>query len=269
MAAPRTATPGAKDLGEAFGEAMSTPPRATEPAPPPPVDPDAPFGRDENDQPKAPYGYTKDGKVRRSAAGRKPGSEDKPRTAPAAPPGQDGRPDPAAPPVQRDYSAALSEFGDAVWFAGSALGKAGSAVPLVGRYIPEAKIGAQAAVLHEYKPTLVRAVNVAAQHNARAARFAASIETGEITWVVMCAFLVMPFVTASAAIWKGDEALSAAGMKSTAELAQHNEAELERFLEGISEQLQLLVVADAAEQAAAAMAAAQANGQIPEGVTPL
>lgn len=248
----KAADPDAQALDEAFAAAMDAPPRPKEPPAPPAIDPDAPFGREEDGTPKAPYGLTRDGKPKRSPAGRKP-KDDQPRTVPPPDAGTGGQ-----KPPGKDYTGPLSEFADSLWFAGSALGKGGSALPLVGRYIPERKVAAQAGVFRAYKANLVGAVNIAAQHNARAARFAARIETGDITWVAMSAFMTMPFLTMSAAIWKGDQALAEAGITGgISALAEANDQQLDAYLAEISQQMEALAEQAAAE-AAAEMASAEA-----------
>lgn len=242
----KEADPDAQALDAAFATAMDAPAKPREPGPPPEIDPAAPHGRDpETGEPLAPFGLTKDGVPRKSAAGRR-SADDKPRTTDALPGNSDGKP--GVPVPARDYTKTLSEFADACWFMGSALGKGGSAIPFVGKYIPEQKVAAQAGVFRAFKPQLVGAVNIAAQHNARAARFAASIETGELTWVVMSGFMIMPFLTASAAIWKGGDALAQAGMLSVDELAKKNDEQLEEFLANVNAQMEALA-AEAQEQA--------------------
>jgi hypothetical protein len=252
----KEADPDAKSLDEAFSAAMGTPARPAEPAAPPAVDPDAPFGREDDGAAKAPYGLTKDGKPRRSNAGRKPRDpDDAPRTGPPA----DGPGAPAggggnAAPEGKDYSAALSDFGDALWFGASALGKGGSAIPLIGKHIPERKVAAQAGVFRTFKPSLVNAVNIAAQHNAKAARFAASVESGDITWVVMVGFMVMPFMTMSAAIWKDSDenpALAMAELPSLTELAEQNDKQLDAYLASITAQMEAMAEQQQAEAIAA------------------
>jgi hypothetical protein len=248
MSPVKAADPDAQALDDAFAQAMDAPARPNEPGAPPPVDPDAPHGRDEAGEPLAPFGHNKDGSVRKSNAGRRASKDDQPRIKPDTPEPPAGQLVPAA---GKDYTKDLSEFGDAVWFAGSALGKGGSAIPLIGRYLPERKIAAQAAIFKAYKPSLVAAVNMAAQHNARAARFAASIESGELTWTVMCGFFVMPFMTASAAIWKDSDtyhALADAGLPDLDTLAKRNDDNLDQFLEQINQQMEA-AAADAAAQA--------------------
>ena len=275
----KDADPEATALDAAFDDAMKAAPRPKEPPPPADTDPDAPFGRNEEGQPNAPHGYTKQGRVRRSPAGRPP-NEDRARTAPAEASAEASAPSAPGGPgaLDHDYSVPLSEFGDAVWFGVSALGKGGSAIPLIGRYLPERKLAAQALVLSSYKPSLVRAVNLAAQHNERARRFADSIETGDITWALMVGMMIMPFITASAAIWKDSDktpAMANANLPSVAELAEKNDRKLQAYLDDVSAQLDQLAelaaaaaLADMAAQdpqaAEAALAAAVAAGIMPE-----
>lgn len=267
----KDADPEARSLDDAFNEAMGTPPRPREPGPPPDVDPEAPFGRDDQGAPLAPFGLTKEGKPRRSNAGRKASADDRARIASpehvAAATAASAAPNPHTATVRHDYTAALAEFADTVWFGLSALGKAGSAIPLVGKWIPEQKVAAEAYVLRTYKPNLVRAVNVSAQHNTRAARFAEAIETGDITWALTVGLLVMPFLTTSAAIWKDSEktpAMAQSELPSVAELAERNDKQLDEYLAQLSAQLEVLAAAEemAAQEAAAEaeLAAAQEAG---------
>lgn len=265
----KEADPEARSLDEAFADAMGTPPRPREPGPPVDVDPEAPFGRDDQGAPLAPFGLTKDGKPRRSNAGRKPAKDDTARLATAAEVSAATAASAAPGPVmtiRHDYTGPLAEFADTVWFGLSALGKGGSAIPLIGKWIPERKVAAEAYVFRTYKPNLVRGVNIAAQHNARAARFAAAIETGDITWALTVGLLVMPFLTASAAIWKDSEktpAMAASELPSVAELAERNDKQLDEYLAQLSAQLEVLAAAEeaAAEaELAAAVDAAEEAG---------
>jgi hypothetical protein len=250
MSPVKAADPAAQSLDAAFASAMmDAPPKPREPAPPDEIDPDAPFGRDDAGVANAPHGLTKEGKPRRSAAGRKP-KDEQPRTA-AAVEGTAGPGHEADAVEGHDYTSALAEFGDAVWFGLSALGKGGSAIPLIGKRIPERKVAAQAQVFASFKPNLVKAVNLAAQHNRKAARFAAGIETGDITWVAMVGFMVMPFMTMSAAIWQGDEALARAELPSIAQLGAKNDEQLDAYLKNISDQMEALQAQINAEALAA------------------
>lgn len=246
----KEADPAAAGLDAAFAEAMGAPARPKEPAGPPEIDRDAPHGRDEAGAPLAPYGLTKDGKPKRTAAGRRP-RDDQPRTGPVVPP-----PPPAPEPAgQRDFSGPLGEFADAAWFGLTGLGTIGAKIPLIGRYVPQEKIAAEATVFRSQKDRLIISVNIAAQHNAKARRFAEHCADGTVSWVVMCGFMAMPFLAMSAAVWQGDKALAERELPSLAELAKRNETEMDAFISDLAGQLE----ATAAEPAPAA----GVNGQAP------
>lgn len=235
MAVP-DADPDATRLDDAFAAAMDAPPKPREPKAPADVDPDAPHGRDpESGEPLAPHGYTKAGRPRLSPAGR-PAKDDKPRTGTAAAEPAAAAAGPLA--IRTDYTAGLTETADGAWFCLSGLGMAGGKLPLIGKMIPEAKLSAQAAVFRSEQSKLVAAVNIAAQHNAKAQAFAESCANGNATWVLMCAFMALPFLAASSAIWQGDDALKAREMPSLAELGKHNEAELDKFMANLASQFE-------------------------------
>lgn len=261
MSPVKEADPQAAELDAAFTSAMGAPPKPREPEAPPDTDPEAPFGRDAGGAPIAPHGYTKDGHVRRSNAGRRSGSkDDQARVATAAEAAAAAaEPDrkPGAAAAAEDHSVALAEFGDTVWLGLSALGRGGSAIPVIGRWIPDRKMAAQALMFAAYKPNLVRAVNLAAQHNTKAARFAAVIATGDLTWALTCGLMVMPFLTSSAAIWKDNDktrAMAKAELPSVAELADQNDKKLDAYLAQLNADLQALTAAAAAEAMADIMA---------------
>lgn len=247
--AVKAADPAAKSLDAAFADAMGAAPKPHEPPPPPEIDRDAPHGRDENGEPLAPHGLNKDGSVRKSPAGRKPKDEDRPRVDDTpAPPAVTTPPEGAG----KDYTGDLTAFAESAWFGVSAVGKGGAAVPIVGKYIKprERQLAAQAGVFRQLSPKLVAAVNLAAQHNARARRFAESVAEGDVTWMLTCAFLVMPFATMSAAVWRGDEAVARLAEGLTIEtMAKTNDANFDAYLEQLAEALEI-----AAEAQAAAMA---------------
>lgn len=258
----KEADPGAQELTAAFGAAMGATPAPREPDAPPEIDPEAPHGRDEAGEPLAPYGHTKDGRVRKSAAGRRArDADDKPRTGNVVPPATGGTPAAAGAEVaEHDYRPSLTELGDAGWIALSAIGIAGPAIPIVGKWIPTDKISAQAALLRFHKDNLVGAINIAAQHNGRAAAWAAKIESGQATWVIMAGFMIMPFVTHSAALWKGAEAMAEAGLPAAAELAQINAANVAAYMQEMTSSVAEAEAAAAEEMQQAAAAAAEPAG---------
>ena len=260
--AVKEADPQAAELTDAFAAAMGTPPRPAEPAAPPEVDHDAPHGRGPDGVPLAPYGLNKDGSIRRSKAGRPRGKDpDAARTAPAAP--KDTPAEPAAAVRGHDYTGALTETADAAWLVMSVTGRYGPEMPLIGKLVPARRLGAQAALFKAHSDGLVGAVQYAAQHNDAAARWAAKLEKGEVSWALMFGFMVMPFVVQSAALWqlKDDEQLGGAdaGGPTLAELADRNAGDLDQFMALIKGQLAAAVV-DA--ELAARLAA---SGPIPEG----
>lgn len=259
MSPVKEADPAAKSLDEAFAVAMQAPARPKEPPAPKEIDPDAPHGRDDDGKALAPFGWTQEGKPRRSAAGRKPGKDDQARTAPAQPAGKDGKgkPEPVlAAPGQ--YAKELSDTADGVWFAMSALGKAAPGIPLIGSYLTsrgyDAKIQAQAAVWFATKDRAVAAVSLAAEHSASAARFAAKLKGGDVTWVITCVSLVAPILSLSGMVWAkdADAQLQAAGQPALAEMAEQNDKAMDQAV--------AMMTAQIAEQAEAAAQASQ-NGQ--------
>lgn len=261
--AVKAADPQAAELDAAFAEALGKPPRPAEPAAPPEVDHDAPHGRDPDGQPLAPYGHNKDGSIRRSHAGRKPKNDpDAPRTAPAAP--RETPAEPAGPGRAHDYTGALTETADAAWLVMSVTGRYGPEMPLIGKLIPARRLGAQAALFKAHSDGLVGAVQYAAQHNDAAARWAAKLEKGEVSWALMFGFMVMPFVVQSAALWKLEdgERLGGAEGPTAAELAERNGEDLEQFMSLMKGQLAAAAV-DA--ELAARLVAANGAGPIPQG----
>jgi hypothetical protein len=261
--AVKSADPQAAELDAAFASAMGSPPKPAGPAAPPEVDHDAPHGRGPDGEPLAPYGTNKDGSIRRSHAGRKRKDDpDAPRTAPAAP-----KDTPAEPKTDRgahDYTGALTETADAAWMIMSVTGRYGPEMPLIGKLIPARRLGAQAALFKMHSDGLVGAVQYAAQHNDAAARWAAKLEKGEVSWALMFGFMVMPFVVQSAALWKLDDGERLGGEGPTvAELAERNDEDLEQFMSLMKGQL--AAAAMTAEQAEQLAAMAKENGHIPQG----
>lgn len=236
--------PRAKDLDAAFAAAMDAPARPrSEPKSPPERDPDAPHGRDENGEPLAPYGWTvpqRKGELPRpklTASGRKQkDGTDRPRTATVTPIRPETKP--AAKPAARDWTEELDGLATAAWFGLSAVGKVSGKIPVVGKLVPEHKMAAQAFILSETKPQLVAAVNLAAQHNAKAAAFCQKLEGGDGLWALTCMFMVMPVLSVSATIWRGDEkALKEAELPSFAEMQQANDAKMTEMLTRIQGQI--------------------------------
>jgi hypothetical protein len=233
--------PRAKDLDAAFAAAATGPqkPRA-EAKTPVEVDRDAPHGRGEDGAPLAPYGLTKDGRVKITNAGRRPGNPDQPRTGPA-PADEHSAPQAGktAPPAPHDWTGDLDALADSAWFGLSAAAAVIPHVPFVGKVLPEKKLAAQAFILSETKPSLVAAVNLAAQHNAKAARFCRSLEGGDGLWALTCMFMVLPVISVSATIWKGDEAgLKDAELPTMAEMAERNGKKMNEAVAEISARIQ-------------------------------
>lgn len=203
------AHPDAVRLDEAFAAAMDTPGLPREPGPPPEVDNDAPHGRDEGGQPLAPYGLTKDGKPKRTAAGRKPAAEDKPRVAadgpqsPAEAPKGKGKASQELEP--RKYAPAISETLETIWLGGTVLGTAGPDLPVVGSMVPGVQLQAQAAVILVYKDSIAGALDLCAQHNAMARRLAEKCQGGGAGWALNAAFMMLPVVSASLQVWGKQE----------------------------------------------------------------
>lgn len=252
--------PRARELDEAFAAAAAGPqkPRA-EAKTPADIDQDAPFGRAEDGSPTAPYGMTKDGRVKRSAGGRPPkGSEDRPRTGTPAEIKKDAdkKDKPAkVKPEPHDWTPELDGFGDAIWFGLSAAAQVAPHIPLIGKKLPAEKIAAEAFILAETKPRLVAAVNLAAQHSAAAEKFCKGLEGGDGLWALTCMFMVMPVVSLGMTIWKGDEAeLLADDLPSVAEMAKRNGTKMDEMLARINAQI------NAATQAQQAIVVCQVEG---------
>lgn len=263
----KEADPAAKSLDAAFAEAMGAPAKPKEPAPPPETDPEAPHGRDDDGKPLAPFGLTKEGKPRRSTAGRKP-KEDQARVSPAAGQPAAGEAKTGTVVAKKDYSGALGETADSLWVALTVLGQLPlDKIPLLGR-IPagkgatlgsrlagaEVKLAAQAHILAAHKAPMVSALNLAAQNNARARRLAEKLETGDATWVLMCGALAAPVLVASRELWSGK--------LDTAALAEANRAEFEAWTAQLIEAM-TAAAQQAGQELELATAAAQ-NGHAPQ-----
>lgn len=244
--AVREASPDAVSLDEAFKAAMEGPAKPREADAPPEVDHDAPHGREDDGTPKAPFGLTKDGKPRKGPQGR-PAKADQPRTAPAA--GLPAKPGsgPAGAKPGAAYAEGLDSFCDGVWMGGSIVAIAGPRLPLAGKYIPGDKIAAASGVIHSYKPRLVAALCLAADHSNRARRLAEKIDQGDATWAIVAGMLVMPCIQELSLVLSGDKALAEAGLPELAEQAEANRAKIGEYMQQAREQME----AQAAQLAAA------------------
>lgn len=267
----KEADPAAKSLDEAFAAAMAGPAKPREVPAPPEVDREAPHGRDESGQPLAPYGWTKGGKdgpprPKLSTAGRKPTKDDQARTVAVQPDAQ-AAPKPGKALEPRDFSAGLMDAGESLWFGASIAAKVGPQIPILGRFIPGRKLAATAAVFDAERPRLAAALNLAAQHDARARKLASKLADGDAGWALSVMFMVAPFTGAVAAIWQGDKALAERELPSLAELAKRNEAAMDRMLAKITAQMELAQQAAAEEMQRQMLAAMEAqatqNGQVP------
>lgn len=257
----KEADPAAKSLDAAFAAAMDGPVKPREAPAPPEVDREAPHGREADGTPKAPHGYNKDGSVRKSPAGR-PRKDEAARTVAAQP---EIEPEPAKSPggsgAARDYAAGLMDAGETIWFAGSVAAKVGPQIPVLGRFIPGRKLAATMAVFDDQRPALAAALNLAAQHDARARALAARLADGDAGWALSVMFMVAPFAGAVAAIWQGDKALAARELPSLDVLASHNEKLMDAMLAKITAQMRAAQQAQR-EAAAAAMVIAAQDGQV-------
>lgn len=261
MSPVKEASPDATKLDEAFAAAMGAAPKPREPSAPPEVDHDAPHGRDADGKALAPFGYTKDGRVRKSKAGR-PLDSERARTSPAPPPAAKGK-DETSAPAKVDYTEGLAAFADSAWLATTMAGRVPwSRIPLVGRIktkggIPlgerlkgaEVRFHAQAHIFNANRAELVTALNIAADHNARARRLAEKLSTdGDITWVITVIALVSPFAHQVGTLWSGQFDGSAEDQPAEKLLAAANENTFAAWKERINRQME---AAAAAELAAA------------------
>jgi len=99
-------------------------------------------------------------------------------------------------------------------------------------------VAAEAYVWRSNKPALVKASRIAAAHNAAFAARCAQLAEGDITWVMMAGFCLMPFVAQSAAVLSGDEALARLNPEaSRARLAGLHQAEMDAAMELMKQQL--------------------------------
>lgn len=243
--------PRAKELDAAFEAAANGPakPRA-EAKTPVDVDRDAPFGRDDAGTPIAPFGLTKDGTPRRTAGGRR-AKEDEARVAqPQEDKPAEGKPEP------HDWSGDLDGFADTIWLGMSFAANITPKIPVVKKILPGEKLGAEAFIFAETKPRLIAAVNLAAQHNAKAAAFCKRLEGGDGLWALSVMFMVAPVVSIAMTVWKGDEKeLKEAELPPLAEMAAKNNAKMDEMIAKINAHITAATTgAISPEQAAAAAA---------------
>lgn len=244
--AVKDADPRAVELDDAFREAMEGPAKPREAAAPPEIDPEAPLGRDESGAPLTPFGLTKDGKVRRTNAGRR-AKDETPRTGSRAvpdkgsTPGGKGNNSQPAELEPHDYTAKLSETGDGIWIALSSVAK----LPFLPSAVTD-RVGAEAAIFRINQAGLVGALDTAAQNNARARALAEKLSKSDVSWVLTCFSLAAPFVVQSAMMLKpGDKP---EGFPDTSALAAKNDQDLQDHIQA----LMLLAEAEAENLAAAA-----------------
>jgi hypothetical protein len=234
---------------------MPGPPRRDKPS-----DPDAPHGRDDDGKPLAPHGVNrKTGRpnLRPGGPGRPAKGDDsaKPRTrdatsADATPKGKEGKL--ALEPA--DYAGPLMEASETIWFGGSMVAKIGPQIPLLGRFVPGRKLGATCAVFDAERPRLCAALNLAAQHDAKARKLAEKLAGGEVSWALTCMFMVAPFTGAVAAVWQTTDehdVLAERDLPGMDVLVKTNEDALDAMLAKISGQME-----------AAQLAMASQNGQV-------
>lgn len=199
------AHPEAVKLDAAFAAAMDTPGKPREPGPPPEVDRDAPFGRDDGGAPLAPFGLTRDGKPKKSPAGRKPAGDDKARVGETPDPGKDKKAEAAIPGTPVKYAPAIAESLETFWIGGTVLGQVGPDLPVVGKFIPGVRLQAQAAVLLAFQDNIATAIDICAQHNEQARRLAVKLSAGGAGWALNAAFMILPFVSTSLQVWGKEE----------------------------------------------------------------
>jgi hypothetical protein len=247
----REASADAVSVGDLFQQGMQARDNAGDPATPPPVDKDAPHGRGDDGRPLAPFGYTLDGRPKLTAGGRKRKGDDGARITDHQPADdkKPGKTEPQAADRDADYSDGLTGAHDAVWAGITALSKIGPRIPVVGPRVPGTKLGAAAFVWHSNQAQMCGAFALAAKHNDSAARFAAKFASGQATWPIMCAAMVLPVAGAMAAVFAGDDRLAELELPATAELDKRNDAAMQEQIQATMDQFAQLA---AEVQAAAA-----------------
>src|SRR6266568_4553308 len=113
------------------------------------------------------------------------------------------------------------------------------------------KPAATMAVFDTERPRLAAALNLAAQHDARARRLAERLATGDAGWALTALFMDAPFTGTVAAIWQTTEehdVLAERDLPGLAELAAANEAALDRMFAKITDQMAQAQAAAAAGQ---------------------
>ena len=213
-----------------FDKAMAADPPAGEgkpdyPAPRKRRDPDAPFGYEpDGATPKAPYGIGANGKPRQNLPGPGRGGKtakgaDKARTQTAV--------KAVAPQLPgADYSAELAEFSEGLWMVLAGIPVSAKMDSL------KVRVRAQAAVLKENGPALIRAANLGAQHNATVRAGVIALTGGSASWVLPAMFMITPFVAQSAQLWRGKDISD-----EIRQIAVQTEAEWKAFSE---DQLKLM-----------------------------
>jgi hypothetical protein len=260
--AVKTADPAALELDAVFKAAMEGPAKPRTAEAPSEADKDAPHGRDEDGNALAPFGWTKPQRKHEVSRPRltrgRPTKDDEARTGTIIRPPADTKPRPPAD-LDADYAPGLSELADALWFGLTGVGMLGPKIPVIGRFIPEHKIAAEAYVFRAHKDKLCGALSLSAKHNASAARFCEKATQGEVTWVAMAAFMVMPFAVHTAAILRGGDALSVLG-EHEVQAEDGTVASVPNTLEFLAEQNQAAVDSFVANMEAMAKAQqAEAN----------
>ena len=169
---------------QAFAAAMAAPAsggpaEAEAPAPPrrPPADPEAPYGR------------TKDGQPKRGPGGRPP----KPREI-EPPKDTGGKQGSGQKPAGPGYTQQLAEFCEGLWMLGAAIPIPHDALRI--------RVRCQAAVIEQNTGGIAKGVGIMAEHNGTVRAGVEKITTGSAGWVLPAMFALAPFVVQTAAVWR-------------------------------------------------------------------